>query len=151
MSSNLQFFVKEFNDVAKDFKLVSVLRSLTLNRNSGMNNELTTLSNLATTRKVNCKVLLCYDNTDVVGWALVSRESSEFNFFGTCKGFSVSELNGVLFEVFVKSSHRRRGIGSEFIKMAKKRAGTKHLCISPWDKRSQKFFSNFEHYKHRKI
>jgi len=58
---------------------------------------------------------------------------------------------GVLLQIYVDPKHRRTGIGSALVKEARKRAGAARLCICPWDYQSEKFYQNFEHYKHTKL
>lgn len=55
-------------------------------------------------------------------------------------GVHFSKLNE--FHIFVSPRHRRKGVGTKILKVAKK--NIKEIKICPWDKRSRKFFGNFD-------
>jgi hypothetical protein len=96
----------DFTLVAKQPELVSKLRELTLGPRSGMNNELDwMLPAVEEGRSINCQILLAYRSKDLVGWALLSKEDTDFYFSGT--GNSYQSIDGWLFEVFVSPDHRR--------------------------------------------
>jgi GNAT superfamily N-acetyltransferase len=142
--------VRDFNLVAKSPGLIKKLRRLTLNPYSGMNNELTVLLDRIKTRPVEAKVILGYLNSELVAWALLSKEQSDFWFINHSDGYVPSY--GTLFEVYVDPNHRRKGIGSILLKAAKRKIGAANtLCICPWDIRSEAFFNNFKSIKHRKM
>jgi GNAT superfamily N-acetyltransferase len=149
ISSNFKFLIEDFNDVAKKPSLIKKLRDLTLCYGSGMNIELDHLLATIKERKVNCRIIKVISKTKLVAWALLSRESSSFKFSNTWDRFDPSI--GTLFEVYVHPDYRRMGIGSELIKIARKRSGSMTLCIAPWDSQSRGFFLNFERYKHKKL
>jgi len=113
-----------------------------------MNHELDELSELAKTRKVNCKVITAHHNREVVGWLLLSKEDSNYCFTRVC-GYSSSM--GILIQVFVNPAFRRKGIGTSLLKAAKKKAGTTKLCICPWDVTSHGFFEKFNSYRVEKL
>ena len=145
----LRIHTEKFDDVAKKPELINRLRSLTLHPGSGMNYELNHMLQSAKTRSVNAKCLLAYYNRELVGWALLSREQSNFIFTHSWSGYNPNQ--GTLLQVFVNPDLRRKGIGSALVKAARKKAGPSQLCVCPWDNRSKKFYQNFEHYKHIKL
>lgn len=151
--------VRDFNVVHKNVELIQTLYSLTLyhgRSRSGMTYELDNLSKLIKERPVKAKVLLAYKNThimtnELIGWALLSREISNFittwdeeNWFDPVK-------HGVLFEVYIKPAHRRMGIATELVKVARRKAKPYQLCFVPWDKISDQFYDTFSHYQHTSI
>lgn len=140
--------VKDFNDILsqQDFSLLKNLRTLTLHPGSGMNNELDSLVATFRTRKVNAKAILAYKKSELVGWALLSKEPSNY-YFSRQTGFTTSE--GYLFEVYVTWAHRRTGIGSQLIAAGRRHAKKEKLCIIPWDTTSTEFYNNFKHYNHK--
>ncbi len=85
----------DFNDVVKNSKLISKLRELTIFPFSGMNYELTELTKLSKKRKVNCRILTATHNNQIIGWALMSKESSNYSF----KGDYFRAGDGILFQV----------------------------------------------------
>lgn len=133
--------VKDFNLVRQDAALVKKLRKLTLSPFSGMNYCLNGLERTAKTRPVDCKILMAYRNQELVGWALLSKEPTDFCFVGSIEGFNPG--HGALFQVFVHPSHRREGIATELLKVAKKKASGSRLCVSPWDTGSESFYNHF--------
>src|SRR5271170_6725680 len=100
----------DFNLVAKQPDLLAKLRKLTLNTYSGLNHELTRMLNAVEERTVNCKILLAYRFNDLVAWAILSKEDTDFVFYETMDGFKKED--GWLFQVFVDNNHRRQGIAS---------------------------------------
>lgn len=140
----------DFNKVAQDEKLISVLRSLTLHSYSGMNHELNNLiKRVKSSEIVDVQVLAAYHKDIIVGWALLSREPSNFSFTHVWDGYRPSL--GALFEVYVDPLYRRKGIGSRLVKAAKRKVGTSRLCFCPWDNQSTDFYKNFEHVNHIKL
>lgn len=149
LKKDLTIRVKSFNEISDDKELLKNLRKLTLNHFSGMNHELNSFEKIVKTREVKAKFILAYVNDDLVGWALLSRESSDYYFKKSRGGFSPSQ--GVLFEIFISYLYRRQGIGSEIIKVARRKAEPYRLCFVPWNKTSNDFYNNFKHYKHKKL
>ena len=146
---SLKIRTEEFNEVAEKPELLNRLRSLTLHPNSGLNYEMNHLLRDAKTRTVNAKVLLAYRKRELVGWALLSREKTDFTFARSFAGYTPDQ--GSMLQIFVNPDYRRQGIGSALVKAARKKAGSMQLCICPWDYQSEKFYQNFEHYKHIKL
>lgn len=142
--------VRDFNLVATEPETIKQLRKLTLDKYSGMNEELTALTREAKYRRVKTQVLLAYhqdqvdENPKLVGWALLSKEPSSISFMNTGEYFEPQD--GVLLEMFVDPTYRRKGIGTELIKVAKRKAGPYRLCVAPWDNRSVGFYEKFNHY-----
>jgi predicted acetyltransferase len=149
LKRDLTIRVKSFNEIANDKDLLKNLRKLTLDHFSGMNHELNSFEKIAKTREVKAKVILAYVSEELVGWALMSRESSDYYFKRSQSGFKSHQ--GVLFEIFISYLYRRQGIGSEIIKIARRKAGPYQLCFAPWNKISNDFYDNFKHYKHKKL
>lgn len=140
--------VEDFNLVARKPQFLRVLRNLTLHSTSGMNHELNELLRRAQTRKVNCKIITAHHNREVVGWLLLSKEQTDYCFTRSC-GYNPSM--GILIQVFVNPSFRRKGIGTNLLKAAKKKAGTTKLCVCPWDSTSHGFYEKFNKYRTEKL
>ena len=136
---------QSFNLVARQPELLKQLRKLTLYPDSGLNQELDHLTQLAQQRSVQAQVLLAYRQTQLVGWALVSKEKSDFNFYNTDQAYDPSY--GILVEMFVAPNYRRQGVGTTLMKVAKSQAKSERLCVAPWDDGSTAFFINFSHYR----
>jgi ribosomal protein S18 acetylase RimI-like enzyme len=111
------------------------------------------LSLLAKKRKVNAKVISVKRNDKIVGWALLSKENSDFHFGYSISGIKTfdAKRDGALFEVFVDPEYRRSGIGSALIKKARKHAGSAQLCIAPHDYKSNKFYEKHKKYKQKRL
>lgn len=140
--------ITDFNLVAKRASFIQQLRSLTLYSGSGMNHELNHLLVSAKTRMVNCKIISAHHHGEMVGWALLSKEATDYHF---TRSNAFNPKQGVLFQVFVNPAFRRKGIGTALMKAAKRKAGTSKICVCPWDYVSEGFFNNFEHYRHQKL
>lgn len=130
----------DFNLVAKQPELLAQLRELTLSPYSGMNHELNRMLEDVKTREVNCKVLLAYRFRKLVGWGILSKETTHFNFSRSFGGFNAE--NGMMFQVFVDPSYRRQGIASEIYQKAQQMANNELLHVCPWDDRSTNFYTN---------
>jgi GNAT superfamily N-acetyltransferase len=135
----------DFNIVLTKPELLSVLRKLTLYPYSGMNHELNSLECLSRIRPVKSQVLLAYYEQKLAGWALLSRETSTYGFHKA----SFKNGDGVLFEVFVEDEYRRKGIGTELIQVARRKANGDRLCVSPWNSTSDMFYDKFKNYKYK--
>ena len=133
--------VKDFNLVRQDAALVKKLRKLTLSPFSGMNYCINGLEQIARTRPVDCKILMAYRHQELVGWALISKEPTDFCFVGSTEGFNPGQ--GTLFQVFIHPSYRRQGIASELLKVARKKTNGARLCVCPWDIGSESFYNHF--------
>lgn len=131
--------VRDFNLVARQPELMAQLRKLTLSPGSGLNFELNRMLNDIEERPVDCQVLLAYRFKTLVGWAILSKENSNFRFLNTQRGFN--KESGRMFQVFVNPQYRRQGIASEIYKTARKITGDETLCVSPWDYGSYKFYN----------
>lgn len=143
----LTFRSFDFNLVVKKPRLLEKLRKLTLYPYSGLNKELDNLLRLIRKNKsVRAYVLTAFLGEELVGWALLSRETSEYSF---PRGSSFEEGDGVLFEIFVSQNHRRQGIGTQLIKLARRKISGDRLCIVPWDSTSHRFYDNFLNYNHK--
>lgn len=146
---SLKIRTEDFDNVVEKPELLNKLRTLTLHPGSGMNHELNHMIRNARIRSINAKVILAYRKRELVGWALLSREKTDFTFARSFSGYTPEQ--GTMLQVFVNPDYRRQGIGSALVKAARKKAGPMQLCICPWDNRSEKFYENFEHYKHIKL
>jgi GNAT superfamily N-acetyltransferase len=131
----------DFNLVAKQPELLAKLRKLTLSPSSGLNYELNHMEANAKKRKVEAKIILARRFNNLIGWGLLSKEDSNFNFPSTHDYFR--SINGHLFQVFVNPEYRRQGIASEIFKKAKDLAGNEMLHICPWDNGGHHFYSKF--------
>ena len=137
----------DFNRLPQQPELVKQLRKLTLNAWSGMNRELDTLLALTQQRQVKAQVILAYRNKQLVGWALLSKERSSMAFYTTHKHFESSD--GMLLEIFIDPDHRRQGIGTEIMKVARRKAKPYRLCVAPWDERSEGFYRTFPNFRNK--
>jgi GNAT superfamily N-acetyltransferase len=146
---SLKIRTEDFNTVAEKPELLNRLRKLTLHPASGMNHELNNMIQQAKIRTVEAKVLMAYRKRELVGWALLSKEPTDYTFRRSWTGFTPNQ--GTLLQVFVNPDYRRQGIGSALVKASRKKAGNAQLCICPWDYQSENFYKNFEHYKHVKL
>jgi len=141
-NNNVIINVLDFNSIAKQPDLIKKLRKLTLNRYSGMNYELTSLNKMAKKRKVNCRIIVASINDEMVGWALLSREPSDFIF---PTGQYYEPICGFLFQIFTNLNHRKKGIATEIIKIARRLSGPYKLCVCPWNYSSDKFYEKFKY------
>ena len=132
----------DFNLVARQPELLNKLRKLTLDPYSGLNHELNRMLDDAKNRNVNCTVILAYRFSTLVGWAIVSKETTTYNFMRSGNGFNSEQ--GLLFQVYVDPAYRRQGIASEIYKKALHLANSDVLHVCPWDDRSTHFYSKFE-------
>jgi GNAT superfamily N-acetyltransferase len=143
--------VVDFNLVAEQPETLKQLRKLTLGLSSGLNHELTTLLAINKKRPALAMVLLAYRKDKLVGWALLSQENSTYWFPKLPHGYFYAKTHGILIEMYIHPDHRRQGIGTEIMKVARRKAGKTRLCVVPWDPTSHKFYEKFEHYNVRKI
>jgi len=139
----------DFNLVAKQPDLLAKLRKLTLNTYSGLNHELTRMLNAVEERTVNCKILLAYRFNDLVAWAILSKEDTDFVFYETMDGFKKED--GWLFQVFVDNNHRRQGIASAIYEKAASHIGGDTICVCPWDNNSHQFYNKFPDVKRKNL
>lgn len=153
---NLVIKVRDFNLLLQDDLMIGQLKEMTLYRGekmSGMTYEIDQFRKIALTRPVKAKALLAYYEDKLVGWALLSREQSDF-MNRDCvynKEWFNPEEHGCLLEVYVEPSFRRKGIGKKLVKIARKKASPYPLAFVPWDHTSSKFYSNFKHYPHEDL
>lgn len=149
--SEFRFKVKKFNELDAD--IFPHLYQLTLYKNtitSGMTYELNNLKRLSKVKKVDAKVILAYKEDKLVAWALMSRECSNFKM--SLNEYWFNPLtDGILFEIFVDKNFRRMGIGTEIVKIAKKKAYPYNLCFVPWNEDSSLFYQQFKNIKHKFI
>jgi len=144
-SSSLTIGARDFNLVAEQPELLKQLRKLTLDPYSGMNQEINHLLKKIEYRPVSATALIASKDSRIVGWALMSREQSSFEFPTT--GDYYYPADGMLFEMYIHPDYRRQKIGSELLRVARRKAFPVRLCVSPWDENSRKFYGNFKHYK----
>ena len=145
---NLTMRSLDFNLLPRYPKLLQKLRKLILHRGSGMDRELDHLTKIMATRPVNAKVILVYRYPGkLVGWELLSKERSAISFWATSTYFEPHD--GMLLEIFVDPKFRRQGIGTEIMKVARRKAGPYRLCVAPWDVRSRAFFRKFSNYQNK--
>jgi GNAT superfamily N-acetyltransferase len=141
--------VEDFNLLALRPGALQKLRKLTLHPHSGMNFELDNFERIRRTRRVECQILLAYRDNELVGWAMMSKEPSDYLFPNAHNGFSPSD--GYLFEIYIDPDHRKQGIGTELIKVARRKANGTRLCVCPHDYLSRSFFTNFPNYKNKEL
>jgi GNAT superfamily N-acetyltransferase len=131
----------DFNVVAHQPELLAELRKLTLSPYSGLNHELDRMLEDVKNRSVNCQVLLAYRFSTLVGWAILSKENTDFHFHRSSSGFNAD--NGIMFQVFIDPSYRRQGIASELYKKAQQLTNGEVLHVCPWDEKSTNFYVRF--------
>jgi GNAT superfamily N-acetyltransferase len=141
--------VEDYNLVAERPGFLAKLRKLTLNPYSGMNYELSNFERIKRQRKVFCQILTAYRSGKLVAWAMLSKEPTDYGFMNSPLGFKPSD--GVLFEVFVHPEYRSQGIGTELIKVARRKAHGSRLCVCPHDSTSRRFYLNFENFKNKEL
>lgn len=135
----------DFNLVARQPELLAKLRKLTLNSYSGLNIELNRMLKDVEERSVDCQVILAYRFRTLVGWAILSKEDTNFHFSRSKNGFRADE--GKMFQVFVDPGYRKQGIASEIYKKAQQLSEDQTLCVCPWDDRSLGFYNKFPNVK----
>lgn len=139
----------DFNLVAKQPLLLEKLRQLTIHPDSGLNYEMDRMLKAIEEREVNCQVLLAYRFGDLIGWSILSKEETDFPFCGSGQGFKKED--GWMFQVFIESSYRRRGIASNLYQFARELIGDEAICICPWDTISYCFYNKFPDVNHKKL
>lgn len=135
----------DFNLVARQPVLLEKLRKLTLSPYSGLNHELNRMLEDVKERSVDCQLILAYRFRTLVGWGILSKESTNFRFSRSQMGFR-SEY-GKMFQVFIDPAYRRQGIATELFKKAQQMVGDETLHVCPWDERSEGFYSKFQNIK----
>lgn len=135
--------VEDYNIVVERPGFIQSLRALTLGYGSGMNHELNVYEKLRKIRPVECRILTAFRQKEMVGWALLSKEASNFSFHHA-DGYD--PVDGIMFQVYVHHDHRRQGIATELLKVAKRKAGVHRLCVCPHDEPSEGFYNNFTKY-----
>jgi GNAT superfamily N-acetyltransferase len=133
----LTILVEDYNVVADRVDFMKELRRLTISYYSGLNTELNRFEVIRKERPVKCDILSAYRSDELVGWAILSKETSDFRFR---RGIGYEPNQGYLFEVFVDHAYRRQGIGSELLRVARQKAGNEALCICPHDFISEGFY-----------
>lgn len=136
---------QSFNEVFLNKKLMLLLRGLTLTEDSGLNHELSSLEKISLNREAKAKIFIARTGSQIIGWAILSREYSRFPFPNGTNFFKPEY--GSLFELFVSPQYRRQGVGTALFKEARKNAGPYQIGVCPWDKKSQLFFKKLNKYK----
>lgn len=151
MENNIPLTIKvhDYNIAARDPEFVRTLRLLTLNPYSGMNYELNNFAQIRLERDVDCKIITAYHENEFVGWALLSGETTDFQFMNAADGFDDSK--GLLFQVYVQPGWRRKGVASQILEVANKQASGKTLCVCPWDEASGNFYNKHDHYQTKQL
>jgi len=152
MQSIARIEVIDMNRVLANPKLLSQIKKLTLKPcydgfASGMNVELIMFERLALERRVNASAIVAYLGSEMIGWALCTREASDF-VFNTNQSF-VGQ--GILFEVYVDPSYRQMGIGSALFRKASETFSDEKLFVCPWDTVSDSFYSKHKNLPHEII
>lgn len=118
MTNTLKISSIDAYKALKNETLIKNFRKLTIYADSGLNKELDRLIKISKTRKPNAKMVMAHVENNMVGWCLLSREPSTFNFTnGQYSEYLSKEYT--LLELFVSSKHRGMGIGTALIKRAK--------------------------------
>jgi GNAT superfamily N-acetyltransferase len=126
----------DFHQVAQKPHLLAKLRSLTLHKWSGMNQELDFLQGYLDPNLVRAKIILAYRSGELVAWALLNKEESG--------NFDFVPEDGYMFQVFVSQNHRRTGIASALFKRAKKLAKKETICVVPWSDEATDFYDQIK-------
>lgn len=140
-SFHLTIRLEDYNSVAERPDFLKQLRALTLYPSSGMNHELNSFEQIRQQRPVNAHILTAYHENTMIGWALLSKEESDFPFM-VADGYKPSD--GFLFEVYVGWSHRQKGVATQLFRAAKRFANEEPLCVCPHDEPSTAFYKNFQ-------
>ena len=146
-SPGLTIKIQDYNLVASQPGLLAKLRELTLSRYSGMNHELNAWERTHQERPVKAKLLLAYYHDILVGWAILSKEVSDFYFN---RGWGFNPVDGSMFQVFVHSSYRKMGIATRLLFTAKVQT-TDTLCVCPHDEVSRKLLCRPENYQYKEL
>lgn len=141
--------VVDFNLVAKQPDLLAKLRKLTLAPYSGLNYELSRMLHDINERPINCQILLAYRFKDLVAWAILSKEDTDFTFSESLQGFK--KEYGWMFQVYVDPNQRRQGIASALFEKAQKHIGDDVICVCPWDYNSSNFYDSFPNVKRKNL
>ena len=136
--NKIDYKLFHFDQILNDPKLMNIVRTLTLHKESGLNYEIDHLITVARNSKsVKAKAIIAYEDEEAIAWILMTREESKrFTPLVIC----YSSKDGVMVQLYVESSFRRKGIGKNLVKLARRHAGPYKLCVCPWDYKSQKFF-----------
>lgn len=148
--SSLSIEIHDFNSISQNHFLLKEMRRLTLCSNSGMNFELNHLERSSKNRVVKCKIICAFKSKKLVGWALLSKEKTDFAFYNSSYRDKFKPEHGTLFEIFIDPACRRQGIASKIFKCALRKTNGP-LCISPWDNASSSFYDKFRDSKIRII
>lgn len=134
------------NKALQNHYLIKSFRRLTLYQFSGMNCELDDLLDLAKNKKINAKMVMAHINNVMVGWALMSREPSNFRFTKGLYDKNVAKKY-TLVEIFINPKYRRKGIGTAILQRALKLTSiTKHqpFAVAPHDDPSENLFKKID-------
>ncbi len=150
-SSSIYIQLVDMNEILDDPGYLERVRELTLKPTyglvSGMNHEINNLQMIKTNRFVKAHAILGYLNGQLVGWALCSQEPSNF-YFMTNTNFSG---DGVLFEVYISSSARNKGVASALFHKAAESFPNEKLYVCPWNDVSYRFYEKHQHIPHQVI
>lgn len=129
MQNNFRIVVNNLNELINNTDFMSVIRKLTLHESSGMNKELDALIQKKNINGIiDAKAIVAFSDQEMLGWALFSREDSS-----CCWNYKFNSNQGILFQIFVKPELRKTGIASKLLIKAGRLAGSKPLCVIPWN------------------
>lgn len=148
-SSDLLIRVRDYNEIHDNKPLLKTLRKLTLHKWSGMNHELNKFEDLIEEREVKAKIITVAYERNLVAWAILSKEDSDFGFSPSSEGYRSTD--GLLFEIFVDYKYRKMGIATEVLKIAKRKANVSRLCVCPHDKASNAFYDKFNNFPMKRL
>lgn len=145
---DLTIRMEDYNSASQRPEFMKQLRNLTLYPSSGMNCELNSFERIQKERPVNAHVITAYHNDAMIGWALLSKERSEFPFMNS--DFFNPE-DGFLFEVYVDWNYRKKGVATQLFKVAKRFAREETLCVCPHDVPSEGFYRKLSDYNNKHL
>ena len=136
LNNKIRFDVKNLNEFIDNDQFVSILRTMTLNERSGMNKELTWLKNRKKENGIiDAKAIIASESGRNVGWLYFSREDSK-----ACWSYEFKANMGVLVQIYVVPELRRAGLARQLMIKARRLAGSRPLCVIPWDENAEGFF-----------
>lgn len=132
----------KISSVFKNKELLKELKSLTLDRFSGMSQDLRYFERLSKFKDLNVYIFLATEGTCHVAWAMLSFDGSQVVSNNPQIRFYKDEDS--IIQIFVKPAYRGRKIASKLMKLASKNVGSKRLCAFVWDDVSKNFYSKFK-------
>ena len=130
--------------VFKNQELLKQLKQLTLDRFSGLSQDLRYFERLSKFKKnINVSIYIAYDHSCPVAWAMLSFAGSQIL---SNKPYIRHDQEDGVMQIFVRSDYRGQKIASKLVKLMSKSTNTR-LCAFVWDDVSKRFYSQFKQIK----